>query len=137
MFSVEKQEVSTKYLINKRYHDGKTYHNVTINVDSAKMLLKTFDVSLSSRYYLTMQHDIVAKASYNTIIKNRNVKGSLLQESDRVFKHRNDEFWWDLPIKMSTNIKHNKPDIVIWNHKDCQCAIVEFSCRADKNWKEN
>ena len=60
-----------------------------------------------------MQHDIVAKASYNTIIKNRNVKGSLLQESDRVFKHRNDEFWWDLPIKTSTNIKHNKPDIVI------------------------
>ena len=47
---------------------------------------------MSSRYYLPMQHDIVAKAGYNTIIKNRNVKRSLLQEPNRIFKHKNDEF---------------------------------------------
>ena len=73
---------------------------------------------MSSRYYLPMQHDTVAKAGYNTIIKNRNVKRSLLQEPNRIFKHKNDEFWWDIPIKTSTYIKHNKPDMVIWNHKD-------------------
>ena len=58
---------------------------------------------MSSRYYLLMQHDIVAKASYNTIIKNRNVKRSLLEEPARVFKHKNDEFQWDIPIKTSTS----------------------------------
>ena len=65
-----------------------------------------------------MRHDIVAKASYNIIIKNRNVTRSLLQEPDKVFKLRNDEFWWDIPIKTSTNIKHNKPDMGFSNHKD-------------------
>ena len=57
----------------------------------------------------------------------------MLQEPDRVFKHRNDEFWWYIPNKTSANIKHNKPDMVIWNHKDGQCTITEFSCPADIN----
>ena len=78
-----------------------------------------------------MRHDIVAKASYNTIIKNRNVKRSLLQEPDRVFKHTNDEFWWDIPNKTSRNIKHSTPDMIIWNYKDCHCTIIEFSCPTD------
>ena len=30
-------------------------------------------------------------------------------------------------------MKHNKPDIVIWNHIDRQCTIIEFSCPADIN----
>ena len=57
----------------------------------------------------------------------------MLQEPDRVFKHRNNEFWWYIPNKTSANIKHNKPDMVIWNHKDGQCTITEFSCPADIN----
>ena len=32
---------------------------------------------------------------------------------------------------MLTNIKHNKPDMVIRNHKDHQCTITEFSCSTD------
>ena len=67
------------------------------------------------------------------MIKNRNVKRSLLQEPDRVFKHKNDEFWWNIYIKTSTNIKRNTPDLVIWNYKDCQCTIIEFSYPADIN----
>ena len=88
---------------------------------------------MSSRYYLPMRHDIVAKATYNTIIRNKNVKRSLLQEPDRIFKHDNEEFWWDVPIKTSTNIMHNKPDMVIWNHSEKICTIAEFSCPADIN----
>ena len=80
-----------------------------------------------------MRRDIVAKASYNTMMENRNVKRSLLLEPDRVFKHKNDEFCWDISIKTSTNAKHNKPVIVISNHKDRQCTIIEFSCLVDIN----
>ena len=80
-----------------------------------------------------MRHDIVAKVGFNSIIKNRNVKRSFLQDPDRVFKHKNDECRWDIPIKTSTSIKHSKPDMVIWNHKDRQCTIIEFSCPADIN----
>ena len=30
-------------------------------------------------------------------------------------------------------MQHNKPDIVIWNHIDRQCTIIEFGCPADIN----
>ena len=139
MFSVQEQEISTKYLINKRYRDN---HN-NPQCDNRFRLCKDAieDVQhvisscplMSSRYYLPMRHDIVAKATYNTIMKNKNIKRSLLQEPDRIFKHENEEIWWDVPIKTSTNIKHNKPDMVIWNHKDKMCTIIEFSCPADTN----
>ena len=61
-----------------------TYHNVTINADSPKMLLKTFNIDvqhisscplISSRYYLPMRHDIVANASYNIIINKNTLTG--------------------------------------------------------------
>ena len=140
VFSVQEQEISTKYLINKRYSDGNNIPQCDNKcrpckdaVEDIQHIISSCPI-MSSRYYLPMRHDIVAKASYNTtsvIIKNRNVKRSLLQEPDRIFKHKNDEFWWD--IKTSTNIKHNKPDMVICNHKDRQCTIIEFSCPADIN----
>ena len=62
-----------------------TYHNVTINADSPRMLLKTFNIDvqyiisscplISSRYYLPMRHDIVANASYNIIINKNTLTG--------------------------------------------------------------
>ena len=57
-----------------------------------------------------------------------------MQELDRVFKHKNEEFWWDIHIGTSTNIKHIKPDIFIWNHKDRQCTTIEFNCPTDINF---
>ena len=137
MFSVKEQEISTKYHINKRYRDGNNIPQCDNKcrlckdaVEDVQHIISSCPL-MSSRYYLPMRYDIVAKASYNTIIKNSNVKRSLLQEPDRVFKHKNDEFWWDIPIGTSKNFKHNKPDMVIWNHKDRQCTIIEFSCPAD------
>ena len=43
----------------------------------------------------------------------------MLQKPDRVFKHK--------------NVKDNKLDLVIWNHKNCQCTIIELSCPTDIN----
>ena len=122
MFSAQEQEISTKYLMNKRYSDG---NNIPQGDNKCRLWKDAVEdvqhiVSscplMSSRYYLPMRHDIAVKASYNTIIKNRN-----------------DEFWWGILIKTSTNIKHNKPDMVIWNHEDRHCTTIEFSCPADIN----
>ena len=44
-FSVQQQEISTKYLIEDTA-TATTYYRVTINVDSAKILLKPFNMSL-------------------------------------------------------------------------------------------
>ena len=61
-----------------------TYQNVKINVESAKMLLMTFNISF-------------------------------------------------VIVLIPINIKHNKPNMVIWDHIDRQCSIIEFSCPADIN----
>ena len=90
MFSLQEQESSVKYLINKRYCDC---NNIPQCDDKCRLCKDAVeDVQhiisscplMSSRFYLTIRHDIVAKASYNTIIKNRNVKRSLLQKPGRV-----------------------------------------------------
>ena len=68
--AVEEQEISTKYLINKRQHDeGKT---PTITNKCRLCKTNTEDIThiisacpmISSRYYLPLQHDPVAKAIY-------------------------------------------------------------------------
>ena len=61
-----------------------TYQNVKINVESAKMLLMTFNISF-------------------------------------------------VIVLIPINIKHNKPNMIIWDHIDRQCTIIEFSCPADIN----
>ena len=38
-----------------------------------------------------------------------------------------------MSIKTITKITHNKPDVVIWNHNEKLCSIIEFSCLADIN----
>ena len=44
-FSVQQQEISTKYLIEDTA-TATTYYRVTINVDSAKIILKPLNMSL-------------------------------------------------------------------------------------------
>ena len=92
MFSGQEQEISTKYLINKRHHNIPQCDNkcrlCKDAVEDVQHIISSCPL-MFSRYYLPMRHDIFAKASYNTIIKNRNVNRSLLQEPDRVFKHKN------------------------------------------------
>ena len=36
-------------------------------------------------------------------------------------------YWWNIPVKTTTKIPHNKPDLVIWNHEKCVCTVVGFS----------
>ena len=84
MVSVQEQEISTKYLINKRYSNSNnipqcdnTWRLCKDAVEDVQHIISSCPL-MPSRYYLLMWPDIVSKASYNTIIKNRNVKRSLL-----------------------------------------------------------
>ena len=43
------------------------------------------------------------------------------------------EFWWNVPIKTCTLVKHNRPDIVAWDHHGKECLIIEVSCPLDVN----
>ena len=43
------------------------------------------------------------------------------------------KYWWNVPIKTSTKLPYNEPDILIWNKKAKTCSVIEISCPADVN----
>ena len=43
------------------------------------------------------------------------------------------EFWQNASITTPANVKHNKPDLLIWCRDPKTCKIVEFTCPADVN----
>ena len=34
----------------------------------------------------------------------------------------------------TSRLKHNKPNVVLWNHNEKLCSIIEFICPADINF---
>ena len=88
---------------------------------------------MSSRYYLPLRHDAVAKCLLKAHVMKHNTNFKEIRESEFVYKTDNLEYWWNISIKTATKVPHNKPDLVIWNTQEKICTIVEFSCPADVN----
>ena len=135
------QEIPTKYLQHKRQIDN----GITPTITNRCRLCKTSveDVNhiisscpmMSSRYYLQVRHDALAKYILKIIIQKNhpNFKYNESRETEYVKKVDNYEYWWNLPIKTLTKIPHNKPDLLVWNNNDKTCTILEFSCPSDIN----
>ena len=90
---------------------------------------------MSSRFYLPLRHDEVAKTFLYSHIKkyNPNKKITLRNESEYTCTEKPREYWWNASIKTATKVPHNKLDLVIWNYKTKVYTIVEFSCPLDIN----
>ena len=90
---------------------------------------------MSARYYLPMRHDVIARAVFEELIKVDNPEVKIRFESDVEYIHTEGEkeYWWNIPIKTSTKVKHNRPDMIIWNHREKESIIIEYSCPADVN----
>ena len=41
--------------------------------------------------------------------------------------------WWDEKIKVPNGVKHNKPDIILWDKKQKLCKIIDISAPLDVN----
>ena len=139
--SIHDQEIPTKYLINKRQKEaGK---ETTCNTKCRLCKHSTEDVNhiisscpeMSVRYYLPIRHDVVAKTVLKALILKIDPtdKFKHQQDPEYVYKVKDCEFWWNLPIKTATKLKHNKPDIVAWDTAGKICKIIEISCPADVN----
>ena len=55
------------------------------------------------------------------------------QDPEYVYKIKDCEFWWNIPVKTAAKLKHNKPDVVAWVTAGKICKITEISCPADVN----
>ena len=89
---------------------------------------------MSSRFYLPLRHDVIAKLVYESVRKKQQPEVAITYEGNEfIHKHNHMEYWWNLSIRTSSKVPHNRPDIVIWDHNVKQCQIVEVSCPCDTN----
>ena len=92
---------------------------------------------MSSRYYLPLRHDVIAKYVYEKFRKKSNPDCKLVySENQFIEKEGQMEFWWNVSITTPAKVKHNKPDLLIWCRDTKIYRIVEFSCPADVNVTE-
>ena len=89
---------------------------------------------MSSRYYLPLRHDAIAKYVYEQH-RMKLVPGCKVEYPADEFIHSegNIEYWWNLSVKTAMKTKNNKPDLIVWNSEIKTCQVVEFSCPADVN----
>ena len=138
--AIQEGEIGTKDLIYRR--DRK--NNVPIKHDHKCRLCKSQveDIAhvisscpkMSSRYYLPMRHDIVAKYLYEKIRHQHNKECNVKYDAVEFITTDGDhEFWWNVSVKTPANVRHNKPDLIMWNKSTKNCHIIEFSCPNDVN----
>ena len=89
---------------------------------------------LSASMYLPERHDRVAKDVYRKLISSdENAKIPILE----TYSTDNIDIWWDIKIKTPYNVKHNKPDIVLWRKNEKKCYIIDIVVGLDVNVTKN
>ena len=134
--AIQEQEIPTKYLMHKRLVSS----GMTPTFNNKCRLCKSHveDIShiiagcpkMSSRFYLPLRHDVVAKTIWNEL-RGKNSFG--ITEEEFIETEGQQEFWWNLKIKTGSKLKHNRPDIVAWDHQKKDCKVIEVSCPLDVN----
>ena len=88
--------------------------------------------AISSNLYLQDRHNPIAKIVYDQILDNYGIENksnpplSILTTTDC-------DIWWDEKIKVPNAVKHNKPDIILWDKKQKLCKIIDISAPLDIN----
>ena len=81
-----------------------------------------------------MHHDPVAKAAFKSHLKKYMDEGvQFPNEHEFIEKHGDYEYWWNVRVRTSTKLAHNKLDILILDKAEKTCITIEISCPADVN----
>ena len=142
--AIQEQEIGSKYLLAKRETRGKKgapnnkCRLCSHAVEDVSHIIAGCD-KMATTYYLPLRHDAVALYVWNLIRRRGNAVQPL-----RMRKQPNspeglietldgNEYWWNIPIKTCTKTKHNRPDIIHWDHIKKQCMVIEVACPLDTN----
>ena len=140
-FAIHEQEVNTKDLQYRRdIKSGKTpWQNNKCRLCNYCVEDITHVTSscskMSSRYYLPLRHDVIAKTVYNEILRKENPdrKKLINNETEFITTVNDKELWWNVAVKTSSKVPHNRPNMIVWDMTKKLCYIIEFSCPADIN----
>ena len=87
---------------------------------------------VSSSLYLTCRHNRMGKVIYDAILKEEEECKIPWKVPDITIAGKK-EIWWDKAFILPNKVKHNKPDLVVWNKETLECKIIDFSVPLDKN----
>ena len=125
MFAIEEQEIVTKATKKRREPDitkrrtmdskcrmcGKQEETLTHILGSCE--------SISESLYLKYRHSQVGKIVYQEFLENNGVKNQASTwKPKEVMKTGDLELWWDKKIHVTNKVKHNRPDLIIWDRTE-------------------
>ena len=143
MGTINKQELPTRYIRNKRDRDsGKTptcndkYRLCHTAIEDVTHVICNCP-EMSARYYLPLHHDRMGKILYISHIQKHSpeTKVKQLQQPEYIRRVKHLEYWWNIPITTATKIPHN--NLIIWNHEKVVCTVIDCSCQLDLNITKN
>ena len=139
--AIQEQEIRTRDLQKKREHpNDNTFNNNCRYCHSQKEDIFHILAScnhLSASLYLPVRHDEVGKVLFNAIIRQKNPELKYVHPSNEVW-HSNDlEIWWDTVVKTTPPVKHNKPDLIVWDKNSKKCFIIDVCVPLDQNIQQN
>ena len=86
---------------------------------------------LSPNFYTTAIHDHVGEVLLNEIIIDQ--QQQRIKNPPPISMTPTMEIWWNKLITTTSRVKHNRPDIVIWDRKASVCTIIEIGVPFDTN----
>ena len=137
----KEQEINTRDLKKKREEkENPSFNNSCRYCNESKEDIFHLLAScshLSSSVYLPVRHDEVGKSLYNAIIQKDQPSHEYVLPKTEIWQSEKIELWWDTVVKTTPKVKHNKPDIVMWNKEDHQCFVIDVCVPLDENVKAN
>ena len=89
---------------------------------------------MSSRYYMPIGHDVIAKYLCEAISKKKDPECKIEYKGDEfIDRYNRTEHWSNVAIKTAVKVRHNQRDLAIWKIKNKIYHIIEFSCPAGVN----
>ena len=124
--TLQEQEIATQATIKRRTKDGNLPLKCRLCEDKDETVFHVLCScpKLSTNLYTTARHDHVGEVLLNEIIKDQQHQRTKNPPPISMTPTR--EIWWNKLITTTSRVKHNRPDIVIWDKKASVCTVIEI-----------
>ena len=142
MFEMLEQLTNTKYRRKEIYGEKLSEDKCRLckrKRETVRHLLSSCDC-LAKNSYIT-RHNSALKVLYWWILHKYGLEYQIRKWNDRkepesTRKNENVEVHWNVRVLSDEKTDHNKPDMLVINHKKRKIRVIEMSCPWDKNIKK-
>ena len=131
---LQEQEIATKGTIKRYTKDSKIHSQRKLCGKQEETVLHVLGncSALSSSLYISARHDNIAQMRMHGIAKIKQPKkqrGSFSAVSNTTTQ----EIWWDHRVSTVHKVKHNCPDVIIWDKEQKKCTVIDICAPIDFN----